>query len=494
MRADLRHPSDQPFGRTTRPRWHDQSRFAGIMARNFLKWICAALVTASTVDAGMAAMPAPISRLPATPERFIESVPAQASPAQAVAAWWTVFNDPVLDDLVARANRNNTSIEQAAAHLAQVSAKLRGAAATRLPTLDVSASASHQTGPLINAAGGNGTLFNIGGSLSYEVDLLGRLSKSTHAARLDVQSHEALLRSAVLMAQSETVQTYFEIRALDAELAVLAEIRETGLRTNAIVEGRFARGLASELDVQRARGEQGSIDSDLAGLEQRRAQAVHSLAFVMGESPARLDFPQAQPGAPPAIPADIPSTMLARRPDVAAAERALRATQLRLKIAQTSWLPRILMTANGGVASSALGDLLKSSAQSIGVGLLLSLPVFDGGRRKAGIAGATADLELATVDYRAQILSAFRDVEDQLAAVRQSALVETSAKAGSAASERALAIVQSRQVNGLASDLELLDARRTALRCRRAEVHTHYARFIAAATLVRALGGGWSTQ
>jgi outer membrane protein, multidrug efflux system len=330
--------------------------------------------------------------------------------------------------------------------------------------------------------------------LSYEIDLFGRLSKIQEAARLDAEASENLLHGAQLLAQAETAQTYFEIRELVAERAVLQQAADNAVETFGIVEGRFQRGLTPELDVVRARGEQASILSELSELDQRAATTQHALAFLIGEAPRDFQFAPDAINAPPAIPADIPSAVLARRADIAAAERAVRATALRLKVTQTSWLPNIGLTTSGGAASSALGDLLKMSAQSFAIGLLFSLPVFDGGRRKARIRGAEADLELVSAEYRTHVLTAFRDVDDQLSTVRQTEQQATLASQNADASVRAQAILQSRVANGLASKLDLLDAKRNALKTRRVEVRARYARFVAAVGLIRSLGGGWATQ
>ncbi len=428
----------------------------------------------------------------AIPNQFAEASIPGGAPVAAPAQWWTIFNDPMLDSLVARATAGNPAIQQSAAHVSQARAMYRGTKAAQLPQIAANAGANQQTGPLINAAGGNGTLLNVGATLSYEVDLSGRLSKSARAALLDIQSREAALQSAVVSTQAATVQAYFELRGIEAELVVLTETRDADAGTLAIIEGRYGRGLTSELEVQRARGELEALATELASRTEVRAEIIHRLALLMGDAAPPVVLVAAELGSPPVIPAGIPSTVLVRRPDVAAAERGLAAAQLRLKIAKLSWLPRIALTANGGVASSALADLLKTSAQSMGIGLLLSLPLFDGGRHQAEVAGAKADLDLATADYRAQILIAFKDVEDHLARVRQTALAATSTAAARTASARAYEILLSRQANGMASSLDLLDARRTLLKAKRAEVQTRYAQFTATAGLVRALGGGWS--
>ena len=462
------------------------------MKKFAMKFGTALAMTALSASALASDLPA----LPATPAIFHEAGSAAVSerqPAQLGERWWTIFNDPILNDLVARADAGNSSIQEATARLSKARAQLRGAAANRLPQIGISAGVSQQAGPLINAAGGGGTLLNVGANLSYEVDLFGRLSKTQRAARLDTEASQELLRGAKLLAQADTVQTYFELRELAAERGVLQDAANGAAKMLGIMEGRFGRGIVAELDVVRARGEQISILSELSSLDQRAAAASHALAFLIGEAPSDFQLQALEIGAPPVIPADVPSVVLARRADVVAAERGVTAAALRLKIARTAWFPSLNLTASGGVASSALGELLKSSAQNFGVGLLLSLPIFDGGRRKASIQGAHADLELATVEYRSHILNAFRDVDDQLSAVRLIGEQAALASANAESSARATTILEARFANGLVSRLEVLDAQRTELKARRANIQARYARYVVTISLIRALGGGWIT-
>jgi multidrug efflux system outer membrane protein len=190
----------------------------------------------------------------------------------------------------------------------------------------------------------------------------------------------------------------------------------------------------------------------------------------------------------------VPAAVLARRPDVSAAQASLLAAQARLGIAQTAWFPNLSLTANGGYASPDLGDLFKWSTRAWGVGALLSLPIFDGGRRDAAVAGAAAQLDGAAAGYREQVLVAFRDVEDELAALRL--LGEQAEAVGQAvdSASRATALSDSRYRNGLVSQLELLDAQRSELANRRQAVQVRAARFQATVGLVRALGGGWEAS
>lgn len=427
-----------------------------------------------------------------TPSSFYQA-PANIPPTPLPAddKWWAVFADPVLDQLIDRAEQGNTDIQLAVARLSQARAQLRGAAAEQLPQLSIDGNASKQTGALINAAGGGGALYSLGGNLSYELDVLGRLSKTKKAARLDADATSELVRAAQLFIQTDTAQAYFEIRTLDEERAMLAGAAANERAALEILEERARNGLVSELDVVQARGALATINADLLALDRRRAEVEHGLAFLMGEVPSNLNIGGTAIAPPPQIPADIPSAVLARRADIGAAERRLGAATLRVGVAKASWLPQLSLTGSRGYASPSLGTLLQSATQNFGVGFLLSLPFLDGGRRAAAVKRAKADVEVAAVEYRAQILTAFRDVENQLSAVRllddQSSVIATA----SAANLRAKDITEARHRNGMISRLAVLEANRTQLQSARDAIQNKFARYVATIGLVRALGGGW---
>jgi len=423
--------------------------------------------------------------------RFSEAGPTAAPAAPSEAAWWRVFGDPMLADLVSRGLRDGVSVQEATARLGQARAHLVAADAARLPVASLAVSGSDQAGPLINAIGGAGGLAQASARLSWEADLFGRLSKSRAAARSDVRAGEALLRDARLLTAADIARTYASLRMADEEARLLGEARDSARDVVRITEGRRQSGLETDLAVARAAAELGEIEADALTVERRRRELLHGLAFLVGDPGLSLPPSATALDAPPAIPPGIPSAVLARRPDVAAAQSALNAAQLRLGVARTAWLPSLTLTAGGGFASPQLADLVSSSVRSLGLDLIMALPPFDGGRRKSGIAAAQADLDLAAARYRRQVLTAFRDVDDQLSALR--VLEQQAAVAGRTveAADRALALSASRRGNGLASQLEVLDARRTDLRDRRAAAQLRGARYLATISLIQAMGGSW---
>lgn len=455
-----------------------------------------ALVATLAVSACSSTAPVAPAKLPATPAAFKETdrrwATIQPAEAQPRGTWWKTFGDPQLDELVERANGSNTSIQAAAARLDQARAFARATSSASSVQAGLNNGINRQGGPLINAAGTDGTLLTSSISLSYEADLFGRISKATDAALRDAQAREALLQSTRLLVQAETAQTYFSLRALDAEHAIMRLAVADQMQMLNLTERRFASGLAPELDVARVRAELAATRSDLQAIERRRAELEHALAVLVGEVASSFNITQSEWTAHlPSIPPGIPSTVLARRPDVSAAQRSMLAAQSRLGVAKAAWFPTVSLTAGGGYASPELSDLFKMSAQAWVVGALFALPLFDGGKRDAGIKNASAELEAMVAAYREQILVAFRDVEDQLSSLRiladQSQTQETAVDAAS----RATVLSESRFRSGLASQLEVLDAHRTELRNQRQSLQLRSARYQSTVALVRALGGSW---
>lgn len=463
-----------------------------------ISWTWLPLV-AALVLAGCAAPP-PIDLQLDTPSGYKENVKPAAdragapvdAPAPGDAQWWTVFRDSQLEALVARAADRNTDVQQAAARLAQARALAREVDSERMPQVGLGASAVRGAG-IDKAQGTRPTsLFTAGLGASWELDLFGRLSGASRAAALDARSREALLQSTRLAVQSQTAQLYLAVRALDAEALIMQETVEAYRDTLQLTERRQRAGDLGELDVERVRTELAATESDALAVARQRTQVEHALAVVLGELPTGFSLPVADwTTALPGIPAGLPSQMLERRPDVQAAQWRVEAAQERIGVAQAAWFPTIALTAAGGYASTDLGDLLKWSARSWGVGALLSLPLLDGGRREAGEQSARADFDGAMADYRAEVLGAFRDVEDQLAALRLLAQQSTVQAQAVSSARRATRLSDVRYREGAISQLDLLDARRSELRNSRQALLIKAQQYQATVSLVRALGGGW---
>lgn len=437
------------------------------------------------------------SSLPSVPASFKEgdgrwtlAAPAEAQPR---GEWWKAFSDPVLDELVTRADRSNASIQVAAARLAQARAFVRSTDADRSVQVGVGASAARMQGIVGGSSGPARTIVATGVDLSYEADLFGRLAQATDAAVLDARAREGLLQSARLLVQAEVAQTYLALRALDTERALVRSTVSAYRDTLALTERRYRAGDVAELDVARARTEVAATESEALALDRRRAELEHALAVLVGETASQFEIGVAEWNtALPVIPAGVPGTVLSRRPDVSAAQSTMLAAQARVGVAQAAWFPNVTLTATGGYASPELSDVFKWSARAWAVGALVSLPLLDGGRREAGIQGASAELDAALARYREQILAAFRDVEDQLSSLRLLAEQAEAQERAVTSASRSTALSDVRYRSGYVSQLDLLDAQRSELRNRRQALQVRSAQYQTAVALVRALGGSWN--
>lgn len=332
--------------------------------------LMAALVLAgcatATPEAPSFQAPAQFKEQAAAPAegQWTRATPAEAQPR---GEWWRAFNDPVLDALVARADAANNSIQVAAARLAEARALARSTDADRSPQIGLGAGASRQRGLDRNQSTTPSTLINAGLDFSYELDLFGRLSKASDAARLDAESRAGLLQSTRLLVQAETAQTYLALRALDDERQLVRETVEAYRDTLRLTQQRHRAGDIAELDVARVETEMASTESEALTLDRRRAELEHALAVLTGEPASSFEMkPDNWATALPAIPAGVPATVLTRRPDVSAAQKGVLAAQARVGVAQTAWFPNIALTGGGGYASSEIGDLFKWSARSWG--------------------------------------------------------------------------------------------------------------------------------
>jgi multidrug efflux system outer membrane protein len=449
--------------------------------------------------AGCAAAPPVAHELPAVPAAFREAPQDRTDWTAADAAsqpqgpWWTLFRDPQLDGLVKLAVQHNTSIELAAANFAQARAALTGTQAAGAPQLDLRGSATRQGGPLINAAGGDGNLFGASAGLAWELDLFGRLARLRDAAAHDAGAAGARLEDTRLLVQAEVAQVYFGVRALDAEHALLDAIQDEYRVQLGLAARRAAAGYGSELDLDLLRGQAAAAAADALAVARRRAGLEHALAVLTGQIASSFQLGAGEWDTPlPAVPAGLPSILLVRRPDIAAAREGVAAAQAQGDAARRAWFPNLALTAAFGFASPQLAGLTDGSSQAWSLAGLLAQPLLDGGRRRATLAQADARTLAAWAAYRERILVAFRDTEDQLAALRLLAGEDAARREAAAASGRALRLAESRAARGLASQLDLTVVRRDALQARRQLLQVRLARFQATVGLVRALGGGWS--
>ncbi|TDV16588.1 efflux transporter outer membrane subunit [Paraburkholderia caballeronis] len=461
---------------------------------------------------------APNYQVPATPAlaTFKEAPPPSqaerdglgtwktAQPAEDAARgeWWKVFGDPALDDLERQALDANQNLKAAAARVKEARALNQAARAGLFPTLDAGFGPTRErvsAASLFEPDGANvpqQTFWRAQASASYEVDLFGRVASTVDAAKADAQRSDALFRSVQLALQADVAQNYFALRELDAEAAVFAQAVDLRAQALKLVERRHAEGDVTELDVSRARAELASAKSDAMTVARLRASSEHGLAVLLGKAPAEFSM-AAAPLTPVRlrIPPGLPSSLLERRPDIAAAERAMAAANARIGVAKAAFFPSLSLTGTGGFESATIGDLFKWSSRAFLLGPLagtaLTVPLFDGGRRKGNLANARAVYEEDVANYRQQVLVAFREVEDNLADLRILDDQTNTQNDAVQASQRAADLSRVQYTEGAVNYLDVIDAERTVLQARRTAVQLQGVQAAATVNLIRALGGGW---
>ncbi len=479
--------------------------------------IGSALLAALLVLAGCSVAPTYERPSVDTPAAFKEAAPATqtgengsqwktAQPAEDIARgqWWKIFGDERLNTLEERAQQANQDLKAAAARLGQARALTRDARSGYFPQVDAGLGATRQRpSPASQSLPADAntqpfTLYRAQVNVSYEVDLFGRVASTVDAATADAQRSEALFHSVLLALQADVAQQYFLVRELDAAAELYrgtVDLRQESLR---LVQRRFDEGDISEVDVARARSELASAQSEALGIARQRAVAEHALAILLGSTPAEFSLPP-QPLARMAlsVPAGLPSTLLERRPDIAAAERAMAAANARVGVAKSAFFPSLNLTGGLGYESAQLGDLFNWSSRTflLGplVGTALSMPLFDGGRRQAGVDRARASYEEQVATYRGTVLNAFREVEDNLANLRILDDQNRAQDEAVAASARAAKLSHTQYQEGAVSYFSVIDADRTVLQQQRASVTLDGERARSTVNLIRALGGGWGT-
>lgn len=440
----------------------------------------------------------------AAPEAGSDAQWKAAAPAEAQARgqWWMVFGDARLAALETEALNANQSVKAAAARLIQARTLTRSARADLAPQLGVGVGGLRQKQSAASQglpAGSDTpitTLWRAQANASYEVDLFGRVVSNVSAAEAGAQQNEALFRSVLLALQADVASTYFQVRELDAEQALYA--RTLALREDELmlVRKRFEAGDVGELDLAHARAELAAAQAESQGITRQRANAEHALAVLLGKSPAEFDLPPAPLARVEfSIPAGLPSVLLERRPDIAAAERAMAAANARIGVAKAAFFPNLMLTGAAGFESAGLGDLLKWSSRSFLLGPLagtvLSLPIFDGGRRHAGLDRARAAYEEDVANYRQSVLVAFREVEDNLAGLRILGSQTQAQQEAVSAAQRAAQLSLTQYREGLVSYHDVIVADRSVLTHQRGLVQLDGERARTAIGLIRALGGGW---
>jgi NodT family efflux transporter outer membrane factor (OMF) lipoprotein len=405
--------------------------------------------------------------------------------------WWELFQDPDLNALASQVEVSNQNVAAAVAAYEQARALVAQQRASLFPTVNLDGGANRTGGGGSKGGTHNSYTVSIGGS--WEPDVWGRLSRGVAAARAGEQVGLADLQAAKLSAQGELATDYFNLRQLDAVHELQQQTIVGYQRSLRIAQNRYDAGVAAKTDVLQAQTTLANAQADLLGFERQRATLEHAIAVLVGKAPANFSLAPRPiwQATVPDVPFGVPSTLLQRRPDIAAAERQAAQANEQIGIAQAALFPSL--TLNGSLASGAatIGDLFKASSLVWSLGASLAQTVFDAGARQAQVAQARAKLEQAAAHYRQTVLAAFQDIEDQLVASRvlqdQLALRRQASDAATLVEQQVL----NRYEAGQVSYTDVVTAQATALNARRALAQALSDREVAAVALIQGLGGGW---
>ena len=408
--------------------------------------------------------------------------------------WWAAFGDPVLDDLQARLEVSNQNLRAAEAAYRQALALADAARASWFPAINATAGATRSATSAATAASGNApprNSFSLGATVSWELDVWSRIARTVEGADASLAASAADLAAARLSARAALAQTYFQLRAAERQQALLdASVAAYG-RALELTRNRYAAGVAGKADVAQAESQLRSARAAALDASLSRSQYEHAIAVLLGLPPAGFTLaPSAAPLPVAPVAVTLPSALLERRPDIAAAERRVAAANAAIGAAQAARFPVLGLSGNTGFRNARIEDLLTVPSRYWSLGPTLAAAIFDGGARKAAVGQAQAGWEKAVATYRQTVLVAFQEVEDNLAAMRllEAAAVEQAAAVTAAAEAEAIAMNQYRA--GTVSYLNVVTAQATHLAARRSANDLATRRLLAAVQLAKNAGGG----
>jgi NodT family efflux transporter outer membrane factor (OMF) lipoprotein len=409
--------------------------------------------------------------------------------------WWTLFKDPVLDDLVGRLAVGNESLKSSAAAVAGARAALEASRSALLPTLSASLAATRSASPPATTAPGATNPSNsvsLGASASWEVDLWGRLSQASSGAAASLQASVDELAAARLSAQATLVQTYLSLRTAEAQAALLERSVAAYQRALELTQVRYDGGVAARTDVLQARTQLGGAQAQLAESTALRAQLEHVIAVLLGLPPSAfaLERSAALPGAP-MVPQTLPATVLERRPDIAAAERRVAAAYAQVGVADAAFFPALTLSASAGYRRSSLADLLSAPNQFWSIGPTLAQAIFDGGQRKLASAQARASADQATSAYRQTVLTALQEVEDNLVLADQLQREAQFQQQALQAAQQNLEITLDQYRAGTVSYLSVVTAQNAALTSESSLLAVRSRQLAAVSQLLKNIAGRW---
>jgi NodT family efflux transporter outer membrane factor (OMF) lipoprotein len=413
--------------------------------------------------------------------------------------WWEIYQDAQLDALEEKVTVSNQSLKAAQAQFAQARALVRQNRADYYPTVSTNPSVSRdrisENRPLRAASSTttNYTDLVLPLDVSWEPDLWGRVRHTVEAARSNAQASAADLESLSLSLHAELAIDYFQARTLDAEAQLLDSTVSAYEKALKLTQNRYQGGIASQVDVAQAQTQLETARALAIDLRAQRAAYEHAIATLTGEPASTYALPSAALNAvPPAMPPGVPSDLLERRPDIAATERRMAAANAQIGVARAAYFPTLNLTADGGFESTSITNWLSGPSGFAAAGLGALETLFDAGRRHAISDQARAAYDQSVANYRQDVLTAFQEVEDNLAALRILEQEAQTQSAAVAAAEHSLTLSNNRYRGGVATYLEVITAQSSALSDERTAVEISGRRMVDSVLLIKALGGGWN--
>lgn len=438
------------------------------------------------------------------PDSFKESngwKPAQPDDQTLRGNWWEIFGDPQLNSLEEQLSVSNQNLKVAEARFREARAMIRFNRSAEFPTISTSPSITNEryspNQPYFNPAyANNGTGdFTLPIDFSYEVDLWGRVRRTVSASREEAQATAADLQTASLSLHAELAIDYFELRSADAQKQLLDDTVQAYTDALKLTQNRFDGGAAPKSDVVQAQTQLDGAQVQDTDVTVMRAQYEHAIATLIGKPPAELSvaFSPQTPLQLPAIPVGLPATLLERRPDIAAGERRVAEANDQIGIARAAFFPSLILGATGGLQASSIANWFSWPSRVWAVGPQMSQTIFDAGRRRAVSESATANYDGTVAAYRQTTLTAFQEVEDNLAALRILQREAREQQETTASAQESLQLFANRYQGGVDNYLQVITAQTVLLMNQRNDIDIKRRRMDASVLLVKAIGGGWNS-
>ena len=429
-------------------------------------------------------------------------VVAQPADALPKGRWWAVFNDPVLDGLIDQANGGSFTLAAAEARYRQTQAAIGAARAQLFPTLGLNVGATRSGGGTSGSvavdssgnavAGGKTTRYNIALDAGWEPDLWGRVRRQVESARASSEASQADLEAARLSLDAQLATAYFQLRTTDAQIVLIEDMVKAFETNYQLTKNRYAAGVAGRVDVVQAESQLRSAQADAIDLRATRAQLEHAIAVLAGKPPAdvtlvpaKLDFHL------PSVPPGLPSTLLERRPDIAAAERRVAAANAQIGVAQAAYYPSITLNGSVGRSTSSISKLFSVSNPTWSLGVGVAETLLDFGARRSQVEQARAAYDETVANYRQTVLTSMQDVEDNLAALHWLADETKVQQEAAQAARESVALTVNQYKAGTVSFLNVALVQATQLNAERSLVTLLGRRLAATVALIKAIGGTW---